>query len=424
MTIDNAVGIDVSMHESTFVGVSCHGEVVLSLRKVPHTAEALREVAVEILSLSGLTVAFCECTGVYHEPVVKSLREAGVAIVPLNPLLVHKFGGDTLRKVETDKADALKIAHYGLTWGYRFAPSVADDEARVMLKAISRQYAFFTKQKTAQRNHLHALSERVFPGIQGLFTSQNRDDGSVKWVDFLNEFHHAECVSKLSLAKFTERYRKWSRKHGYYAVKAERIYTHAKSCVPSLPLSADTKLLVQTAIAQVNEVSKTAATYAKRMVELAKTLPEYEIVDSMFGCGDATGPQLMAEIGDVRRFAARKGYKSLVAFAGVAPGDSQSGTYDAVSNPIEKRGSPYLRRTLFCAVSTYLLQSPHDEPVYRTLDKKRSEGKKYLVFMTAAMNKFLKVYYARVMAFYAELENTGITSEIIDFSEFCSESVA
>jgi transposase len=117
----------------------------------------------------------------------------------------------------------------------------------------------------------------------------------------------------------------------------------------------------------------------------------------MFGCGDSTGTQLMAEIGDVRRFAQNKGYKSLVAFAGVSPGDSQSGTYDPESNPIEKRGSPYLRRALFCAVSTYLLQRPADEPVYKMLDKKRSEGKKYLVYMTAAMNKFLKVYYARVM---------------------------
>jgi transposase len=406
MTIDNAVGIDVSMHESTFVGLRRPEEVVLCSRLVPHTTEALKSIAAEILALPGATVAFCECTGVYHEPVVKALREAGVAIVPLNPLLVHKFGGDTLRKVETDKADARKIALYGLTWGWKFTPSVADEPTREMLKLVSRQYAFFTKQKTAQRNHLHALSERVFPGVQGLFTSQDRDDGLVKWVDFLDEFPHAECVSKLSLAKFTEHYKKWCKKHRYYAVNGDGIYAHAKSCVPSLSWNSDTKLLVQTAIAQVNQVAGTAAVYQKRMVELAKSLPEYEIVDSLYGCGDSTGPQLMAEIGDVRRFSANKGYKSLVAFAGLAPGDSQSGTFDAASVPIEKRGSTYLRRALFCAVQTYLLQSPEDEPVYKMLDRKRSEGKVYLVFMTAAMNKFLRIYYARVMEYFAKLAET------------------
>jgi transposase len=413
MTIDTAIGIDVSMHESTFVGLRRPDEIILRSRLVPHTAEAFRKIAAEILALPGVTVAFCECTGVYHEPVVKALRDAGVAIVALNPLLIHKFGGDTLRKVETDKADAQKIALYGLTWGHRFAPSAAEDANRVMLKAVNRQYAFFSKQKTAQRNHLHALSERVFPGVQSLFTGQDREDGTVKWVDFLNEFPHAECVRKLSLAKFSERYGKWSRKHGYYAVKAGAIHSHAKSCVPSLPFNADSKLLVQTAIAQVNQVSATAAAYQKRMTELAKSLPEYEVVLAMYGCGDSIGPQLMAEIGDIRRFAERKGCKSLAAFAGVSPGDSQSGTYDAVSVPIEKRGSPYLRRALFCAVITHLLSSPREEPVYKTLDKKRSEGKKYLVYMTAAMNKFLRVYYARVMEHYDRLSATEITSDSV-----------
>jgi len=411
MTIDTAIGIDVSMRESTIVGLRRPEEVVLPLRTVPHTAQALGKIAAEILALPGFTVAYCECTSVYHESVVKALREAGVPIVPLNPLLVHEFGGDTLRKVATDKSAAHKIALYGLTWGYKFNPSIADEPIRVMLKALSREYAFFSKQKTAQRNHLHALSERVFPGIQELFTSQDRNDGSIKWIDFLYKFPHAECVSKLSFDKFKEYYRKWCKKHGYYAVKADELYSYAKSCIPSLPQNSDVKLLVQTAITQVNEVSKTVAVYRRRMVELASVLPEYGVVMSIFGCGDCTGPQLIAEIGDVRRFALRKGYKSLVAFAGVSPGDNQSGTYDPVSNPIEKRGSPYLRRALYCAVKTYSLQSPKNEPVYKTLDKKRAEGKKYLVYMTAAMNKFLKVYYARVMEHLTALAPIEITSD-------------
>jgi hypothetical protein len=70
MTIDNAVGIDVSMSESTFVGPTRPEEVVLRSRIVPHTTEELRRIAAEILALPGATVAFCECTGAYHEPVV------------------------------------------------------------------------------------------------------------------------------------------------------------------------------------------------------------------------------------------------------------------------------------------------------------------------------------------------------------------
>ena len=34
--------------------------------------------------------------------------------------------------------------------------------------------------------------------------------------------------------------------------------------------------------------------------------------------------------------------------------------------------------------------------MYQFLDKKRAEGKPYFVYMTAAQNKFLRIYYARV----------------------------
>ena len=46
---------------------------------------------------------------------------------------------------------------------------------------------------------------------------------------------------------------------------------------------------------------------------------------------------------------------------------------------------------------TSLLQtSPADDRVYQFLDKKRSEGKPYLVYMTAGANKFLRICYGKV----------------------------
>lgn len=42
--------------------------------------------------------------------------------------------------------------------------------------------------------------------------------------------------------------------------------------------------------------------------------------------------------------------------------------------------------------------APADDRVYQFLDKKRSEGKLYLVYMTAGANKFLRIYYGKVNA--------------------------
>ncbi len=52
-----------------------------------------------------------------------------------------------------------------------------------------------------------------------------------------------------------------------------------------------------------------------------------------------------------------------------------------------------------------LQNSPADEPVYQFIDKKRSEGKPYRVYMMASANKFLRIYYAKVNAYLDALED-------------------
>ncbi len=101
----------------------------------------------------------------------------------------------------------------------------------------------------------------------------------------------------------------------------------------------------------------------------------------------------MAEIGDVRRFHSKK---ALVAYAGIDAPPYQSGQYELKSRNVSKRGSSSLRRTQFLVMSAILQNSPEDQPVYQFMDKKRSEGKPYKVYMMASANKFLRIYYASV----------------------------
>ena len=44
-----------------------------------------------------------------------------------------------------------------------------------------------------------------------------------------------------------------------------------------------------------------------------------------------------------------------------------------------------------------------------SMDKKRSEGKPYLVYVTAGANKFLRIYYGRVKEYLAKLEEPPVT---------------
>lgn len=115
---------------------------------------------------------------------------------------------------------------------------------------------------------------------------------------------------------------------------------------------------------------------------------------NLYGVGRVFCSQLIAEIGDIRRF---EHSKSIVAIAGIDPPPNQSGKIDVKSRSISKRGSPLLRKTLFQIMQVILQKQPVNEPVYQFLDKKRSEGKPYRVYMIAAARKFIRIYYARVM---------------------------
>ena len=48
-----------------------------------------------------------------------------------------------------------------------------------------------------------------------------------------------------------------------------------------------------------------------------------------------------------------------------------------------------------------LIKTKPDDPVYLFMDKKRTQGKPYYVYMTAGANKFLRVYYGRVKEYLA-----------------------
>ena len=60
-------------------------------------------------------------------------------------------------------------------------------------------------------------------------------------------------------------------------------------------------------------------------------------------------------------------------------------------------------KTLFQIMFTLIQHAPADDPVFQFLDRKRQEGKHYYVYMTAAANKFLRIYYGTVMAYLEKL---------------------
>ena len=391
-----AVGVDVSNGRSTAAVLGARRKVVMKPFEVPHTADGFAFLIEKLRGLNGEARIVMEHTGRYYESFAMSMYRAGFFVSAVNPLVIKDYReGVDVRKVKTDRADALKIAQSALDKWEILLQYTPMDTIRYDLKTLHRQFQLSSKTRTALNNNLIALLEQSYPGVNRYFDSPVRPDGSQKWVDFVDTFWHVDCVASLSRSAFAERYRKWCKRHGYNfsEQKALELHADARQKFPLVPKSDTCRLLVKEAVAQLRTVSRTVEAYRAEMNRLASQLPEYETVMAMTGVGKSMGPQLIAEIGDLRRFAHQK---SLVGFAGTDPIKDDSGDKVSESKPSSKRGSPYLRKTLFVVMTILLQLQPQDDPVYQFLDKKRSEGKKYYVYMTAGMTKFLRIYYGRV----------------------------
>ena len=135
----NAVGIDVSKGKSMVAVMRPLGEVVLPPFEVSHTGSELRELAKTLKNLPGETRVVMEYTGYYHAPVALALCEAGIYVSVVNPLLVHDYGNNTLRRAKTDKKDAMKLANYALDRWTQLPQYQPQEDTRLLLKTPYRQ---------------------------------------------------------------------------------------------------------------------------------------------------------------------------------------------------------------------------------------------------------------------------------------------
>lgn len=126
---------------------------------------------------------------------------------------------------------------------------------------------------------------------------------------------------------------------------------------------------------------------AKRSQDLSDPKLQ-ELLSSLPGVGPTIAATLVSEIETVKRFSSGK---ALVAYAGLDPKVRQSGITLRRNTRITKRGSPYLRRSLYIAAS---IAQRHDQELRSYFLKKTAEGKAYKEATVAVARKLLYRVYA------------------------------
>lgn len=396
-----SVGIDVSKEKSTVCILKPYGEIVSKPFEVYHVEQELSELATMLLRLNDEVRIIMEATGIYHLPVLSYFKEKGFFVAVINPFEMKEYRCQGLRRVKTDKQDAITISHYGIDHWYRLKEYKAQENIYTELKLLGRQYCHYMRMRVESVLELTHLLDYTMPGIKTLLQGWNERNGKDKLGDFAEEYWHYDNITKKSEKQFIDSYLKWAKKKGYHQNqdKAIKIYALAKEGIPTVSSNTpSTKMLVQEAVRVLREVDHTLMTILTQMRSLAKSLPEYPIVRAMGGVGDVLAPKLIAEIGDVRRFHSGK---ALIAYAGIDAPPYQSGRLVGTERKISKRGSSNLRKIGYEVMRSLKAHKvPEDAAVYEFILKKEREGKSKRAAKIAGLNKFLRIYYARVMEVY------------------------
>ena len=395
-----SIGIDVSKGKS-MVCICSVQKMLVSPYEIQHTRTALQDLIQSIQSYSEECRDVLEATGIYHLPVLLSLHEAGIFVCVVNPMLMKKYiASSSIRKAKTDRADAIRIAQYGLDHWFHLQNYMLANDTYEQLRLLGRQYERYTNMKVASKQTLDILLNQTMPGIKTLVRSKKTSKPEQdKLCDFVEKYWHYDLILKQSEQQFISSYCSWAKKKGYRpsATKAQEIYAAAQNSIPTLSSkTASSKMLVLEAVRVLKEINRTLHRILTQMQELATALPEYSVIREMNGIGDVLAVRFIAEIGDIRRFHCGS---ALVAYAGIDSPPYQSGTFSATRRKISKRGSPILRKIGFDAMKILKSVKPtQDDAVYRYILKKEAEGKPLKVAKIAGLNKFLRIYYARVSA--------------------------
>lgn len=399
-----SVGIDISKEKSTVCLMRPFGEIVADPFEVAHTETDLSELSRMIKRLDSDVRIVLEATGIYHLPVATFFRDEEMFVAVINPFELKVYRSQDIRKVKTDKRDAISIANYGIDKWFNLRRFDAQEDIYAELKLLGRQYRFFMESRIEHLLNLTHLLDYTMPGVKSCFGGWSETSGRDKLCDFVEEYWHYDNITKRSESKFVEHYQKWAKKKGYHQSesKAIEIYRLAKEGIPTIPSNTpSTKMLLLEAVKALREVNGALFAILTRMQELARGLPEYPVVRAMGGVGDVLSVKLIAEIGDVRRFHSSK---ALIAFAGIDPPPYESGKLIGTNRHITKRGSATLRKigyeTMRCVKACGRCEE--DPAVYDFMIKKECEGMAKKAAKIAALNKFLRIYYTRVMEVYAE----------------------
>ena len=355
------VGIDIAKtnHYASIVNYST-GEVLENPFLVTNNKQGFDFLYSKIKNFNKENILIgLESTAHYGNNLVFYFNEKGFKLGIINPIQTATLRKSRIRKVKNDKVDSMLICE-ALSLGYYNLLSEYDIEL-LEIKSLCRFRKELKDKVSEAKIQLDSYVDQVFPELN-FFFKNNLDIKTAH--ELLKLYQSPQDISKVNLTKLANLLINSS--HGRYnksrAIELKQLASNSVG-INNNALCIQIKMtieLIELLESQIKDIEVQVSQFIKKSDNVITSIP---------GIADTTAAIIISEIGDINRF---NNPGQVLAFAGLDPSVKQSGTFNASSTRMSKRGSSLLRYALILAANNVQLNTKTFNDYYNT---KRAQGK-------------------------------------------------
>lgn len=357
------VGVDIAKYEhvaSVLDGST--GEFLLDSLHFDNNLKGFKLLLSNLCELNKKDVVIgFESTAHYHQTLFSYLSGKKYRCFLINPFMTSRFRSLSLRNAKNDNIDSHAIASF-LSFEYRNL--IEDDFFLNELKELSIQRDSLLKRSSSLKIQLLTYLDRVFPELESVVSKSGIHSKAVRAI--LKECPTAGDISSTRIDHL-QKLAKDASNNRYSSAKVLAIKEAARTSVgfPSGALGLKIRQTIQMLeelkkqIDEVNQAICSSPTVIDSPLHKIKGISSIEIA------------YIMSAIININRFDSPD---KLIAYAGLDPTVKQSGTWQAKSTRMSKRGNRLLRFALIWAANNV---RKHPSKMKDYYGKKITEGKSH-----------------------------------------------
>lgn len=376
------VGIDIGKNKHTFSMVDKEtGEILSNPSEFNNNQEGFLLLIQKMSNYtkSELLIGM-EDTGHYHFALLKYLLDSRYTVALINPTttdLTRKLQGGITKN---DPLDSLTICDV-IGSNQRKKPYRITKVNRFDLyeqKQLTRHHHNLKEELNIYKNRLQKCIDIVFPEFNSLFHSKY----GIVYMNILKTFSSAVAVANADIRSIRKCF-EFKGRGKRISLSAEQLKSTAKASI-GIPSIAE-EIQIRHLVSQIELLEE-------QLSEIDKKIEEFSVQNNspiltIPGISHFSGTSILAEIGDICNYTKAS---QIIKFAGVAPYHYESSQFTARHTAITKKGSRYLRKTLYQIILPVII---HNEVFYAYYNKKLAEGKGHRCAHGHCIRKLLRIIY-------------------------------